>query len=231
MKIILGAYWRRWLKRHGCKFGKGPASVCRGARIFLEPRVSVADVEIESKNLNIGHSTYIRDGGTLAQVDAIGRYCSIGKNVYIGLARDLHPIHWVTTHPVAEAGGMAKHHAVSANVSIGHDVWIGRDVLIMAGVKIGTGAVVAAGSVVVRDVSPYSIVGGNPARTIKQRFSDDLIERLLASGWWDIDYDALVSLPMNDPDHFLDLVKGVRSSRGEYARIEITRTSCRYVGL
>ena len=68
--------------------------------------------------------------------------------------------------------------------SIGNDVWVGSNVIIPGGVRIGTGAIVAAGSVVVKDVPPYAVVGGNPAKVIRLRFSEEQIETLLASEWW-----------------------------------------------
>jgi virginiamycin A acetyltransferase len=74
--------------------------------------------------------------------------------------------------------------ACRGDTVVGNDVWIGYDALIMPGVKIGDGAVVAAKSVVVSDVPPYTIVGGNPARVIKERFADDIVQALLVIAWW-----------------------------------------------
>jgi virginiamycin A acetyltransferase len=70
---------------------------------------------------------------------------------------------------------------------LGNDVWIGYEVVVMPGVKVGDGAIIAAKSVVVGDVPPYAIVGGNPARLIRQRFGDEVVEGLLAIAWWDWD--------------------------------------------
>lgn len=229
MKFLKNSYWKHWVRRHGCKFGVALSALPRETLVSLEPGVSIADIEIQSKKLIVGHSTYVRSGGVLAQVDSIGRYCSIGLNVTIGLARDVHPIHWVTTHPVAEFSGSVKHRVASTCVSIGHDVWVGRDALIMSGVKIGTGSVVAAGAVVVRDVPPYAIVGGNPAQIIKYRFSEKMIAKLLASQWWDIHYDRLISLSMDDPDRFLESIKGLDIQGCNYASVEVSRAQCRYI--
>ena len=76
-------------------------------------------------------------------------------------------------------------------IYIGNDVWVGTRVLIMGGVTIGNGAVVAAGAVVTKDVPPYAIVGGVPARVIKYRFPEDVIQKLEASKWWTLDDDTL----------------------------------------
>ena len=90
---------------------------------------------------------------------------------------------------------------------VGNDVWIGRESVIMPGVKIGDGAIVAAYSVVAKDIPPYSVFGGNPARFIKKRFDDDLIELLLRLKWWDLPDEELADiLPLLcSPD--LDAVK------------------------
>ena len=76
-------------------------------------------------------------------------------------------------------------------VSIGHDVWIGHGAIVLPGRKIGTGAVVAAGAIVTKDVDPYTIVGGNPARLIRRRFSASVAERLQRLAWWDWSHDVL----------------------------------------
>lgn len=89
-------------------------------------------------------------------------------------------------------------------VVIENDVWVGANVLIRCGVTIGDGAVCAAGAVVTRDVAPYSIVGGVPARPIRNRFEDDTVERLLALRWWQYDAVDLADLPFHDIGAALD---------------------------
>lgn len=121
----------------------------------------------------------------------IGRYCSIADQVTILLGGN-HRLYWATTYPFTwlldewpEAEGMPCHMSSEGDVVIGNDVWIGQEALILSGVTIGHGAVVGARAVVADDVEPYSIVAGNPARLIRKRFDDKVIEKLLETAWWD----------------------------------------------
>ncbi len=118
----------------------------------------------------------------------IGKYCSIGGSVSILLGGN-HRMDWVTTYPFSalrpEAAHVAGHPATNGDVVIGNDVWIGQVAVILSGVTIGDGACIAAYSVVTKDVAPYSIVGGNPARVIRARFPQDQVEALLDLAWWD----------------------------------------------
>ncbi len=91
---------------------------------------------------------------------------------------------------------------------IGHDVWIGMDVLILEGITIGTGAVIGAQSLVTRDVPPYAIVTGSPAKVLRYRFEPHIIEGLLASQWWNLTPQQLAELPMEDPEKLLAELKG-----------------------
>lgn len=118
----------------------------------------------------------------------IGKYCSIAKGVNIFLGGE-HRTDWVTTYPFSALWPEAKHipgHPKSkGNVIIGNDVWIGALSCILSGVQIGDGAVVGAGALVTKDVPPYAIVGGNPAKIIRYRFDEATIEALLQIRWWD----------------------------------------------
>ena len=124
----------------------------------------------------------------------IGKYCSISDNVRVFLGGE-HRADWVTTFPFPqlfeEARHITGHPRSKGDVIIGNDVWIGLGVTILSGVTIGDGAVVGAMSVVAKDVKPYEIVGGNPAKHIKNRFSDELIRMLLDIKWWDWDHEKI----------------------------------------
>jgi len=120
----------------------------------------------------------------------IGKFCSIAANVKIVLGAD-HRMDWVSTYPFPalgkiwpEADGMKGHPASKGDVVIGNDVWIAEGAVILSGVKIGDGAVIGSQAVVSKDVAPYAVVSGNPARFVKNRFDEDTIKMLLQIQWW-----------------------------------------------
>jgi acetyltransferase-like isoleucine patch superfamily enzyme len=139
---------------------------------------------------NVGKGTYgdpkIEHWGEPTTLK-VGNYCSISGGVKILLGGN-HRVDWITTHPFSVFRESAKHikgHPVSrGDVVIGHDVWIGIDAIILSGVDIGNGAIVGASAVVSRDVPAYSVVAGNPANVVKQRFSEDDITILQSLKWW-----------------------------------------------
>lgn len=118
----------------------------------------------------------------------IGNYCSIANNVQI-LLGGLHRTDWISTFPfpafMDEAAQIKDFGGSKGDVIIGNDVWLCTDCIILSGVTIGHGAVVACGTVVTRDIEPYSIVAGNPARHIRWRFEAAQREALLRLKWWD----------------------------------------------
>jgi len=118
----------------------------------------------------------------------IGSYCSIADNVHVFLGGN-HRMDWISTFPfgreVMQAMGAEATSVTNGDIVIGSDVWIGSHVSIMSGVTVGSGAVLAAYAHVVRDVEPYSVVGGNPARHLRHRFTPDVVGRLVNIAWWE----------------------------------------------
>jgi len=146
---------------------------------------------------HIGHYTYC-SRNALIQNTTIGHFCSIANDVAIGLGA--HPLNLFTTSPVF----YKKHNPLGItlidkdldfaeykSIQIGSDVWIGAKAIIMDGVSISHGAVIAAGSVVTKNVPPYAIVGGVPAKIIKYRFSEEKINKLINSKWWSLSLNEI----------------------------------------
>ena len=128
----------------------------------------------------------------------VGKYCSIGRGSTFFLHAD-HRHDWITTSSqlwgpvtpeIAEMHMGMGHPTCKGDIMIENDVWIGAKSVIMSGVRICSGAVIAAGSVISKEVEPYSIVAGNPARIVKKRFTDDQIKKLLDIAWWDWPQDT-----------------------------------------
>lgn len=152
---------------------------------------------VQINNVSLGDFTYIASNTTISN-SIIGKFCSIGSNCRISLGR--HPAKkFVSTHPIFFS--LLKQSQITFTdcnyyqellpIEIGNDVWLGEGVLVFDGVKIGDGAIVGAGSIVTKDIPPYTIVAGVPAKLIRQRFEPEEIENLLKIQWWDLDYDFL----------------------------------------
>lgn len=164
--------------------------------------------------VKMGSYSYIQAGSRIFNCE-IGRFCSIASGVTI--APGIHDMGKVSTHPifVHKSTPLPKVYAkmdsilTYKRVQIGNDVWIGEKVVILDGVTIGNGAVIAAGAVVVKDVEPYSVVGGIPARHIKYRFDKLTIKLLQQSQWWnrpDKWFEANANL-ITDIEIFIDNIK------------------------
>lgn len=150
-------------------------------------------------NVEMGSYSYIGENAQLHNV-IIGKFCSIAPSVKIGLGN--HPTSFVSTSPVffsqkKQCGiSFADTEYFNENLRtyIGNDVWIGVNAYIKDGIKIGDGAIIGAGAVVVKDVPPYAIIGGVPAKIIKYRYTTDIINRLMKIKWWDFEEQKLKML-------------------------------------
>ncbi len=127
----------------------------------------------------------------------IGKFCMIASDVTFIMNGANHLTDAISTYPFAIFGHAWEHamegktYPTKGDTIVGNDVWIGHQVTIMPGVKIGDGAIIATSSVVTKDVEPYSVVGGNPAKVLKKRFSEQEIAKLLEIKWWDWDLDRI----------------------------------------
>lgn len=156
----------------------------------------------------------------------VGRYCSIARGVtWLG---GNHPLTWATTSPVffehnsLAIGAYRKINGLTdppltvevtpSGVNIGHDVWIGEEAAIARGVTIGNGAIVGARALVLKDVPPYAVVGGSPAKVLRMRFSGEIIERFERMQWWRYGPETLQSLPIDEPERFLDALEALIAS-------------------
>ena len=170
---------------------------------FVLPGVEIGEGTIVrsgckiQKNVKIGSYTFINENTQIdTNCESIGNYCSISHGVKIGMGS--HPLHFVSTSTIfyEPYRGYVKDQKYDefedkGYTIVGNDVLIGANAIILAGVNVGDGAVIGAGSVATKDVPPYAIVAGNPAKVIKYRFNNEQIDKLLKIKWWDIDIKIL----------------------------------------
>jgi acetyltransferase-like isoleucine patch superfamily enzyme len=171
----------------------------------------------------VGAFTYA-GARTIATHAKIGRYCSISEDVVIGPGR--RPQQFLTLHPIAtDPSGIACglsgvdlyqrnqlthyskiQHGAKPTV-IGNDVFIGVKAYVGAEVHVGDGAVIGAGAIVTKNVEPFAVVAGAPARVIRHRFPEDLRERILRTPWWNYDLSAMPMRDFSDPEAFMDILE------------------------
>jgi len=162
------------------------------------------------RNTKIGAFTYVSPRTILHDAN-VGRYCSIGS--YVTVLSE-HPIGSLTTSPFPyekvfrtpfDPEPLHEFEKILPT-TIGNDVWIGSNVQIKTGITIGNGAVIAAGAVVTKDVAPFTVVGGVPAKVIRQRFSKELVDQITEIAWWD--YNVLgLEIDWQDPESAITEIK------------------------
>lgn len=230
------------LRKHGLRiqpglgfFGSGPGHI----KVRFEPPAQLNNASMHVyRNISIGRYSFLRSG-RFRYLDTIGRYTSIGPEVTIGEGE--HPVTWLTSSPAVHDANRYRYYPPEAdsgprtikrtaanidprtmeNANIGNDVWIGANVLIRRGVTIGDGAIVAAGAFVNKDVAPYTIVGGLPAKVIGKRFSDEIIERLLELKWWEFDVSDLSGVAFDDIERAIDQITE-RERAGQISRVPVS---------
>ncbi|WP_187277303.1 MULTISPECIES: CatB-related O-acetyltransferase [unclassified Methylobacterium] len=196
---------------HRLRSGRNPNNE---TRIHLEKLVRAYGFSIGAYSYGRPKVRFAESGRRLT----IGRYCSIADKVEILLGGD-HRLDWASTYPFAamrglwpEADAPADYHASRGDVSIGHDVWLGSGCMILSGVTVGHGAVVAARAVVARDVPPYAVVAGNPARVVRTRFDEAMVADLVACAWWDLPHATVARLvPLLQSGRIPELVEAARA--------------------
>ena len=171
-----------------------------GNEIYVKPTIT-------DPNVTVGDFTYIADADFESHVThhypwigdrlIIGRFCQIAAGVEFMMNGANHQMNAVSTFPFYTLEGWdmeppeMKDLPIKGDTVIGNDVWIGQNALILPGVHVGDGAIIGANSVVGKDVSPYTVVAGNPARVIRNRFDDELTGLLLRFRWWDKEIEEI----------------------------------------
>jgi acetyltransferase-like isoleucine patch superfamily enzyme len=177
--------------------------IAGGKGLYIDPAFEVIDSILEGYNYlfgkgklaksNLGFFTYIQQGSNISNA-SIGRFCSIGPNVFIALGE--HPTDFLSTHPLFYESSYIKDIASLVTkptfeshrkVNIGSDVWIGANCYVRDGVTIGDGAIIGTGAVVTKNIPPYSVAVGTPAEVIKKRFDEETIQALMRLKWWNWD--------------------------------------------
>lgn len=176
---------------------------------------------VKNPNIIVGDYTYYDDFESVENFEKnvkyhfdfvndkliIGKFCMIASDVKFIMNGANHLTDALTTYPFAIFGNGwekamdGKSYPQKGDINIGNDVWIGYNATIMAGVTIGDGAIIATNSTVIKDVEPYSIVGGNPAREIKKRFSEETISKLLELKWWNWEIERITKNIQNLTDN------------------------------
>ncbi|EHK6278504.1 CatB-related O-acetyltransferase [Escherichia coli] len=172
----------------------------------------------------VGRYTFVNASTIIFDGVHIGRFCTFARGCHVAGVE--HPFHylsssfyrisnnWFPDDPVHKATNKIRNTPAPGRnrdmkTIIGNDVWLGANSLVLKGVKIGDGAVIGAGAVVTKDVPPYAIVGGNPAKVIKMRFDDETIGKLMQLQWWNLDLSIIENLPMDDIEECIRMMEAI----------------------
>lgn len=166
-------------------------------------------VQLEG-GVSVGRYSYICSGSKVFRNAEIGSFCSVGNNVIVGASA--HPQDYLSTHPFQYEVGFFTNNEICSfdnflKTVIGHDVWIGSNAVIKGGVKVGNGAIIGCGAVVTKDVPPYAVMTGVPAKVSKMRFSAEIIAALEKSEWWMLSEECLKDLPFADVGACVEILK------------------------
>jgi len=197
--------------------------LCAGAKIIQSNIVGNLTIDLNScvnrstvdRYFGLGCFSYVANSH-------IGRYCTFGARVSVGAFT--HPTDWLSIHEIqyrdttdiygcSILGNGANIAPVNKPTEIGCDVWIGDNACVRTGVTLGHGSIVGLGAVVVSDVPPYAIVGGNPARVLRYRFSEVVIKHLLSLNWWNLSHEELRGINFSDIDSAMSFVENKNNSK------------------
>lgn len=245
IEFVLDDEAKEFLRGHHLYFGMKNGVYKVNAATVFEPPVQVQS--LSSSAVSVGAFTYSWSGyGPLTE---IGRYCSLAGGIVGGFNE--HPTTWLTTssftydpdvkdfmwrpfsqstqpNDPAQQFKPLAFKKKAATIKVGNDVWIGGDAYIKRGVTVGDGAIIGTRSVVTKDVPPFAIVAGNPARIIRYRFSDDIIERIMRTRWWRYSYPEFGGLPLGEVERSLDLLEQ-RIADGSILPYEPRRITMRWI--
>jgi virginiamycin A acetyltransferase len=196
------------------RYGRGEAMIGRDVEglkhVSLAGKCAIGRGTVFTGEVNIGYGVTISANNYIVGPVSIGNYTQIGANVGIH-AKD-HPTAFLSIYINKNLfDGQLNQHCLVAPIQIGNDVWIGQGCVVLKGVRIGDGAIIGAGSIVTQDIPPFSIAVGNPARVVRQRFSENLISLILKLNWWTKSVDELKEMEelfhINIEEHEDDFIR------------------------